>query len=494
VPEIDPWIAAAGLLVIGAIGASKISARLGVPALLLFLALGMAAGSEGPGGIEFNDFATAQSVGIVALAFILFAGGLDTEWSEVRPVVAPGLCLATVGVAASAVIAGAAAAWLLGLPLATGLLLGSIMSSTDAAAVFSVLRSQKVGLRGRIRPLLELESGSNDPMAIFLTLAFLTVVDEPSASVPGLLLLFVQQMVVGGVFGHVLARVAVWALNRVRLEHDGLYPVMMIGIVALIYGTTTLLGGSGFLAVYVAGLTMSGARFIHRKSLIRFQDAIAWVGQISMFLLLGLLVFPSALVEVAPHALLISAVLIFVARPVAVLLSLFASRFALREMAFVGWVGLRGAVPIILATFPLVEGIDRADEIFNVVFFVVLTSVLLQGTSVSSAARRLGVAQPWQPRRNAALDYVQTGSDLDLHELEVAPHAPAAGRRLLELGMPPETVVVLVSRDGEYVTPQGATTFTPGDAVLVLAREERLDELRRIFQPPTDAHDASAPQ
>lgn len=478
-------LAVAAGLVLLAVLASKVSARLGVPALLLFLALGMLAGSDGIGGIAFEDFELSQSLGVVALAFILFAGGLDTAWDDIRPVLGQGVALATVGVVVTALVAGSVAMWVFGFSLTTALLLGAIMSSTDAAAVFSVLRTQGVSLRGRLRPLLELESGSNDPMAVFLTIGLISLLDDPSASAIDLVVLLVQQMAVGAVVGYALARLAIEALNRLQLEYDGLYPVVTVALVVFTYGTTTLLGGSGFLAVYIAGLIMAQARFVHKASLTRFHDALAWFAQISMFLLLGLLVFPSDVIEVAPQALLISGVLILVARPAAVFLTMPTRRFRLADKTLISWVGLRGAAPIILATFPLVEGVAAAEDIFNIVFFVVLTSVLVQGTTVPLAARRLGCAAPQPDTPSPPLEYVPTNdTEVDLHQLRVTNGAPAAGQRLVQLNLPPGTLVVLVTRNGEHIVPQGQTTLQPDDLVLVLAPDEALDQTRQLIEKP----------
>ena len=476
------FMAGVALLILLGVVASKVSARLGVPALQLFLVLGMLAGSEGVGGIDFSDFELAQNIGVIALAFILFAGGFETDWQKVRPVVTRGALLATIGVLITAVVSGAFASWVLGISLTAGLLLGAIISSTDAAAVFSVLRSRSVGLRGELRSLLELESGSNDPMAVFLTLGFLKLLTEPETSVLELVPIFVAQMTVGGVIGLAIARGAIVAINRVRLEYEGLYPVVMIALVLLTYGSAALLGGSGFLAVYVAGLVMGGKRFLHKKSLMRFADGLAWLMQIAMFLVLGLLVFPSDVVSVAGRALLVSIVLIFVARPVATGLVLFVTRFDVRQTLMVSWVGLRGAVPIVLATFPLVEGVPQADLIFNVVFFIVLTSVLIQGTTISVVARWLGVDAPIERRRPYILEVVDSGNGTtDLHEILVPEGAPAAGRQLVDLHLPPGALVVLVTREDEFVVPQGATILEPGDNVLLLADDRTLSDARRLI-------------
>ncbi|HEX6418864.1 MAG TPA: potassium/proton antiporter [Acidimicrobiales bacterium] len=475
-------LAAAALLILLGVVASKVSARLGVPAVLLFLVVGMLAGSEGIGGIEFDDFQLAQSIGVVALAFILFSGGLDTDWSDVRPVLGTGLLLATVGVPITAAIAGVVAAWVLGVSLTAGLLLGSIVSSTDAAAVFSVLRSRGVGLRGRLRPLLELESGSNDPMAVFLTLAFLSLLADDGAGAGGLAGVFVAQMAVGGAVGLAMGKGSVAVINRVRLEYEGLYPVLMIALVLLTYGGAAVLGGSGFLAVYVTGLAMGNARFLHRRSLMRFADGLAWLMQIAMFLVLGLLVFPSDVVPVAGRALVVSLVLILVARPLAVGLLLTLARFRVRDTLLVAWVGLRGAVPIVLATFPLVEGVSEASLIFNVVFFIVLTSVLVQGPTLPAVARWLGVDAPPPAEGPYLLDLVESGEGAaDLHELTVAAGSPADGRQVVDLQLPPGTLVVLLSRTGEFVVPQGATVLRAGDSVLLVADRDALPAARALF-------------
>ncbi|MBK9179793.1 MAG: potassium/proton antiporter [Acidimicrobiales bacterium] len=484
---VDPAIVmavAAGLVFIGVL-ASKVSSRLGIPALLLFIAIGMLAGSEGLGGIEFDDYEIAQSAGVVALAFILFAGGLDTRWSEARPVAGLGVLLATVGVLMTAVIAGSVAALVLDVSWKVGLLLGAIISSTDAAAVFAVLRSRSVGLRGSLRPLLELESGSNDPMAVFLTLAFLEMVVEPSTTLLDVVPMFFLQMTVGGAVGFAVARAAVPVINRLRLEYEGLYPVVLIAVVLLTYGVSSLLGGSGFLAVYVAGIAMGNLSFLHKKSLMRFADGLAWLMQISMFLMLGLLVFPSDVVSVAFRGLLVSAVLILIARPIATLSVLLPGRYGARPSLMVSWVGLRGAVPIILATFPLVEGAPQAELIFNVVFFIVITSVLIQGTTIPLVARWLHVDTPFHERRVAPLEFVGSpDGSTDLHELVVSVHGPAAGRQLVDLGLPQGALVVLISRGADYAVPQGSTVLHPGDNVLLLARQEVLPLAREIVEGP----------
>jgi len=465
-------------LLLLAVVSSKAALRLGVPSLLLFLVLGMLAGVDGPGGIAFDDAERARDLGVVALVFILFSGGLDTQWRDARPVLVPSVLLGTVGVLVTAVVTGAVATLVLGLPWEVGLLLGAIVSSTDAAAVFSILRSQAVGLRNRMRELLEVESGSNDPMAAFLTVAML---EFALGDVSGWALapLFVVQLVVGGLVGFVVARLAVEGLNRLRLEFDGLYPVVTVSLAALVYGVASLAGGSGFLAVYVAGVVIGNSHVVHRRSLGRFHDALAWLAQIAMFLVLGLLVTPSDMVEVVLPALAVAGVLIFVARPLATALCLLPLRTPVRDTTMVGWVGLRGAVPIVLATFPLEAGIEGADTLFNVVFFVVLVSVLVQGTTIPTVARWLRVTGPLPAAPAYPIESVaHADASAALHEINVPVASRIAGRRVFELGLPPDVLIVLIDRDGDVIVPRGETTVQPGDRLMVLADLEDLAVVR----------------
>lgn len=482
---IEPGVlmAATAALILLAVLASKVSDRLGVPALLLFIVIGMLAGSEGIGGIEFTDLEAAQAVGIVALAFILFDGGLSTEWSSVRPVLGRGILLATAGVVITAVVVGVTASWVLDLSLTAGLLLGAIVSSTDAAAVFAVLRSRNVSLTGQLRPLLELESGSNDPMAVFLTVAFLELLTNDAADALDLVVLFVAQMVVGAVVGYLAARAMVAVINRVHLGYDGLYPVVMIAVVLLTFGLAAMLGGSGFLASYVAGMVMGNATFLHKRSLMRFTDGLAWLMQISMFLVLGLLAFPSDVWAVAGRALLLSAVLILVARPIATVAVLALTRFGSRATLMVSWVGLRGAVPIVLATFALVERIPQAEIIFNVVFFIVITSVLVQGTTIPVVARWLRVDAPLETPRPYPLEFVPSREGTtDLHDIAIPHGSPAVGRQLVDLGMPRGSLIVLVRRDDNFVVPTGSTMLEAGDSVLLLADDHALAWARSLIE------------
>ncbi|MEO8957098.1 MAG: potassium/proton antiporter [Ktedonobacteraceae bacterium] len=387
----EGWLFVSSLLLLLSIFAWKVSSKLGIPALLLFLGIGMLAGSDGPGGIYFDDALLAQSVGVVALAFILFAGGLETEWKVVRPALGGALSLSTIGVLLTAVIVAVFALLVFHVSFLEGLLLGAIISATDAAAVFSVLGARNVQLTGKLLPLLELESGTNDPMAVFLTLGLTRLLSSPHESVFGVVLLFVQQMGIGAILGVLIGWAATWLINRLNLDIEGLYRVFTIALVLFTYGLTALLGGSGFLAVYLVGLLLGNSSIQGIDRLSRFHDSLAWLMQIAMFLILGLLVFPSHLPTVVGSGLLITAVVVFLARPVSVLIALLPVQMSLREKLFVSWVGLRGAVPIVLATFPLLAGVSQAPLLFDLVFFVVLASVLLQGTTVTLVAKWLGV-------------------------------------------------------------------------------------------------------
>lgn len=472
----------ASVLLLISVLASKVSDRFGVPALLLFLILGMLAGSDGPGGIYFDDPARAQFIGVIALVLILFAGGLDTEWKHVRPVLKEGLLLSTLGVFITALIVGLFVSVLFGFSLVGGLLLGSIVSSTDAAAVFSVLRSKGIGLKGHLKPLLELESGSNDPMAIFLTVGLIQLITQPESSPAGLIGLFALQMLVGAVVGYGMGRAMLFLVNHLKLGYEGLYPVLTLSLVFLTFGLTDVVGGSGFLAVYLAGIVLSHHDFIHKKSLLRFHDGLAWIMQIAMFLTLGLLVFPSRLVPIIDTGLLIAGCLMIIARPLSVFLSLLLSTLSWQEKTFVSWVGLRGAVPIILATFPLLARVPQADLIFNAVFFVVLTSVLLQGTSIPLAARWLGVDAPAIPKRVYPIEYTPMGGlKGELQELPIPPDSNMVGKAIVELGLPNDFLVILIARDKDFMLPSGGTVLQSGDILLVLSDRQSFTQVQAKF-------------
>jgi len=475
------------VLILLSIAIAKVSDNLGVPTLLLFIGVGMLAGSEGPGGIHFDDPLLAQSIGIIALVFILFAGGLDTSWPSVRPVIWHGIALSTVGVLVTALSVGFLASRVLGFSFPTAFLLGAIIASTDAAAVFSVLRSRKVSLMGNLKPLLELESGSNDPMAVFLTVGLIQLTASPEKSISDILVLFLFQMGIGAITGFSLGKLMVLILNHLRFAYEGIYPVFLLAFASLVYGATSLVGGSGFLSVYIAGLVVGNSDFVHKKSLLRFFDGLAWLSQIAMFVALGLLVFPSRLIPVFPVGLVISGFLMFVARPLSVHVSLMFSRFHMREKALISWVGIRGAVPIILATFPLLANLPDAEVMFNLVFFIVLTSALLQGWSVPIMAHWLRVDAPPEHRKVYPIEFTPPkGVDTELVDLIVPYDSDTVGKSIVELGMPDDSLVVLLSRNDDFIVPSGGTILEAGDTLLVLVNKRTLPEIREILSKPKE--------
>ena len=380
-------------LIIISIVLTKFTDNAGIPTLVLFLSIGMVAGSDGLGQIYFDNAELAQSIGIIALIYILFSGGLDTNWNVVKPAFKNATLLATVGVLITAISIGLFVYFVLGFTLWEGMLIGAIISSTDASAVFSIIRSREVKLKGDLQPILELESGSNDPMAVFLTIAVTGIMAGKGLDPLSLILLFVMQMGVGALTGLFIGKGTLFLLNKFRLSYEGFYPVLLLCTAAMVYGAADLLGGSGFLAVYVAGVVLGSGEFIYKDSVMRFFDGFAWLGQICMFITLGLFVFPYEIPPIMGIGLAISAFIIFVARPVSVFISLAFSKYNLKEKTFISWVGLKGAVPIILATYPLVENLPDANEIFNIIFFIVVTSVLIQGWSLPAVARMLGLTK-----------------------------------------------------------------------------------------------------
>jgi cell volume regulation protein A len=484
---IDTLILLAGVLVLLGIGSSKLSTRLGLPVLVLFLLLGMLAGSEGIGGIDFEDHELAHAIGTLALVMILFDGGLSTSAAAIREVWKPSLVLATLGVLVTSLVTGAAAAWILKIPLLEGLLLGSIVGSTDAAAVFSMLRAGGVSLSRRIASVLEIESASNDPMAIFLTIGCIELLAGRVEPGPGLLGLFASQMLIGSVFGVLGGLAAVWVINRIELGAAGLYPVLINAFCLLTYGVAVWFGGSGFLAVFLAGVVIGNRRPVFHRGILLFHDAIAWLSQIIMFVVLGLLCFPSRLLNVAGPALLISLVLIFLARPIAVLVSTLPFRFSPRELVFTSWVGLKGAVPITLATFPLMFGTPRAALLFDVVFFVVVISAVVQGSTLAGAARWLGLERPRAPEPPVTLEISSLRHvDGEIVDYHIGEDSRAAGRLVRELALPEGVVIALIARGHQVIPPQGNTRIHAGDHVILVLRAETQPLVNQIFRR-TDA-------
>jgi potassium/hydrogen antiporter len=462
-----------GLLVLVGTASSKFSSRFGVPLLLLFIGIGMAAGSQGIGGISFSDYYIAHGIATLGLAVILFDGGLRTSLPEVRPAMAPALVLATVGVVITALTVGFAATLLLDVPLLPGMLLGSIIASTDAAAVFAVLRGSGLNLPKRLTSTLELESGLNDPMAIFLTIGLLEVLMGRLQLDSGLAVLFVQQRGVGAIVGILAGKLTVSLVNRIDLDAPGLYPVMTLASGILAFGLAAKLGGSGFLAVYLAGIVVGNARIAFQRGVMLFMDGTAWLAQITMFVLLGLLSFPTRVLEVAQPALLITVVLIFVARPLAVGICLLPFRFNLRELTVISWAGLKGAVPIVLATYPLLMNFEAAETVFDVVFFVVLLSITAQVWTLPWLARRIGAHTPGAPVAPVALEITAVKHlGGDIVDYPVSAGSRVAGRRIRDLALPDDAVVAMIARGREVVPPRGSTRIEVDDHVFFVVVPE----------------------
>jgi cell volume regulation protein A len=471
------------ILLLISIIAGKTTNRLGVPTLIFFLVVGMLAGSEGIGGIYFDNAAAAQFVGITALNFILFSGGLDTNWQSIKPVLWRGITLSTLGVLITAIAVGVFVHYVFGFTLSEGMLLGAIVSATDAAAVFSILRNKGIALKGYLRPVLELESGSNDPMAYFLTISLTSIVAQGSTHLGDLIPSFFKEFILGGAIGYAMGRGSVWLINNIKLKTEGLYPVLTLGLAFFTYSLTHFLGGNGFLAIYLSAVIMGNSPMVHRRSLIRFYDGQAWLMQIILFLTLGLLVFPSRIMPLIGMGLLISAFLIFVARPVGVFASLAFFKSNIRSKLFISWVGLRGGVPIVFATYPLLAGLSRADLIFNLVFFISVTSVLLQGTTLSYVAKLLHVAVPAKAKRRIGLDFEATDNlKSEMQEIVLAQGAQGEGKRIVELSIPATINILAVKRDKVYIAPNGSTKLMAGDVLYVLAEDTKtLEELEHVL-------------
>ena len=458
------------VLLVLSVFASKAAVKLGVPTLLLFMALGIVAGSEGVGGLWFDYPRIAQGVGVVALVYILYAAGFDTRVAELRQQMWPALSLATIGVFVSCLLMAVFSHYVFGLKWASGVLLGAVVSSTDAAAVFSALRAKNTNLKPGLRHLIEAESGSNDPMAVFLTFAAITAVLVPQTSMASHIGHFFLEMGLGAALGYLAGKGTVYIINHIRLEWDGLYPVLSIALVLLFFAICSRMGGNGFLGVYVAGLVVGNTTLIHRRSLLMFHDGIAWLLQIAMFLILGLQVFPSQLLTVAKVGLLLSLFLIVVARPLSVLAALLPFRFNIRDQMFISWAGLRGAAPIILATIAVTSDVPHSQTLFNTVFFVAVLSVVAQGTTIDRVAKWLRVLDlnPSPSRSSLRFDPMAS-PNRQLVEFEVAPNSDAENKRIVDLRLPAGVLVLLVARDGEDVVPNGGTVLRRGDVIQLLA-------------------------
>lgn len=472
------------MLAVGGVLAASVAvalgaAKSGLPALVAFLGLGMLLGSDGPGGIAFDDARLAREAGVVALAAILYEGGLSTSWRRLREVTAPALLLSTVGVVVTAGITGAAAYGLFDLSLTKSLLLGAVVASTDAAAVFATLRGTR--LRRRLARTLEAESGANDPVGIALTLGLIAWIKQPHYGAGDLSVLLVRQLGLGLVIGVALGLAAMWIFARIPASIEAFVPVASVAAAAIAYGAADAAHGSGFLAVYLVGLAVGSTPSRYRSHLVAFHVGLAYVAQVALFIVLGLLVFPSQLPHVALAGLALAAVLVFVARPVAVWISTWPLRGSnRRERLLLGWAGLRGAVPIVLGTFVLSSHVAGANTIFNAVFFVVLVSAVLQGTTLEWVAKKLGLLVSFA-RAEAPLEVTRDWHSLNLVEFPVSASHAIAGSVVSELGLPREALIAVVVRGDEAMPPRGSTTIEPGDVLFILAPHGKGPELEDVF-------------
>lgn len=466
----------------------KTSYKFGVPTLLLFLGIGMLAGSDGIGGIRFDDPNIAQFIGIVSLNFILFSGGLDTNWNSVKPILREGIILSTLGVLLTAVSLGIFVYFVTDFTFYESMLLGSIVSSTDAAAVFSVLRSKSLALKANLRPTLELESGSNDPMAYVLTIVFLSLVVNQDQSIISVIPLFFRQMILGGIAGFAFGRLSKIIINKIELDFEGLYPVLVIAMMFITFSATDFVGGNGFLAIYICAIYLGNQELIHKKTIFKVYDGLAWLMQIVLFLTLGLLVFPSQIVPYIGLGMLVSLFLIIVARPVSVFISLMFFKMRLSRRLYISWVGLRGAVPIVFATYPLLAGIDKANMIFNIVFFISVTSVLIQGTTLTVVARWLKVSLPEKVKRITEIEkfIAEEVPKSSLQEVVIQPDFYAVERKIVNLNFPKSAFIIMIKRDGEYIRPGGSTEIKAGDILTILAdNQEDFDKANESLHKPT---------
>ncbi len=473
------------LLLFVSVFAWKAGYKFGVPALLLFLGVGMLFGSDGL-GIQFNNPSVAQFIGMLALSIILFSGGMDTKYADIKPIYKQGMVLATLGVFLTMLFTGSFVYWLTGrlfdaitLTLTESLLLAAVMSSTDSASVFSILRGKKSGLKQNLQPTLELESGSNDPMAYMLTILLIQMIQSGDVTIWSSILSFVVQMTLGALSGWALARGALWIINRFNVQNRSLYPILLLSCVFFIFAFTDRIHGNGYLAVYIAGLVIGNHKLSYKKSISTFFDGFAWLAQIVMFLTLGLLVNPSDLLPVMGVGLIVGLFLIFIGRPLSVLLCMLPfTKVTPKAKVFISWVGLRGAVPIIFATYPLLAGTPNASFIFNIVFFITIVSLLVQGTTINIIAKWLGLSKPAERGSLFELELTE-GVKASTSEISVLAKMLVNGNRLMDITLPENTLVVMVKRQDTFFVPKGQTRLFEDDHLLVIS--DKSDELRKIY-------------
>lgn len=468
------------VLIFTSILISKTGYRFGIPTLLLFLLVGMAFGSDGL-GIQFNSASDAQFIGMMALSIILFSGGMDTRYSDIKPVLKQGILLSTVGVLVTTLLTGLFIYFLsnhtqanIELTLLVSLLLAATMSSTDSASVFSLLRSQRMNLKYNLRPMLELESGSNDPMAYMLTIVLIQVIGSGSNFDIVIILkdLFLQ-FLFGGVLGYAFGKFSVWLINKIELSNSSLYPILLLSIIFITFTLTDLVKGNGYLAVYIAGMIVGNARLAYRKETNTFMNGLTWLFQIIMFLTLGLLVNPHEMIDIAVTALLIGIFMILIARPVSVFLCLLPFKgISNKARIFISWVGLRGAVPIIFATYPVIAQIPGSNQLFNTVFFITLLSLIIQGMTISKMARWLKLDLPEEKEGNEFGVELPEEIDTHLNDITLTEDMLTVGNRLADMNIPKGTLVMLIKRGNEFIIPNGQIELHAGDKLLVISEKK----------------------
>jgi cell volume regulation protein A len=434
----------------------------------------MLAGSDGIGGISFDDPQLAQFIGILALCIILFSGGLDTDWKDVKIIAPQGIALSTAGVIITALAVGLFVHAVSDFSLLEGLLLGAIVSSTDAAAVFSILRTKGKSLTYRLKPTLEFESGSNDPMAYLLTILLIMFFKSDAPTPLFLVIFLLKQFLIGGIAGIVIGKSTAYLVNNIKIDTEGLYPVLLLAVVYFTFSITDILGGNGFLAVYLCALMLGSANIIHKRSILKFFDGLAWLMQITLFLTLGMLVFPSRIQPVIGLGLAIAFFLILVARPLSVFITLGFFKLKLRSLFFISWVGIRGAAPIVFATYPLTAGLEKSDLIFNIVFFISLSSIIIQGALLPKAASMLKVLDNSKPKGKHLKDFELADDENSLiAEYTISQNSTLKGKKLVEAGIPMTLLIALIKRDGKYIIPKGSTHLAAGDVLFVLSEDAK---------------------
>ncbi|WP_188454864.1 potassium/proton antiporter [Virgibacillus oceani] len=463
------------MLIIGVV-ATKFSSRLGLPSLVLFLLVGMALNKL----VYFENVELTQLIGILALIVILFDGGAHTKWNHIRPIIGAASTLATLGVLLTTVVTGLAAMYILNFSLLEGMLFGAIVGSTDAAAVFSVLGNKNI--KKRLTSTLEAESGSNDPMAVFLTVAFIEMIQIPDSSIWTAIGSFFIQMALGLLFGLILGKIIVLIINHIKLDAAGLYPVLAMGMAIFTYVITDLAGGSGLLAVYVMAVLVGNSDLMYRFTISRFNEGFSWMMQIVMFILLGLLVFPNQLLDVSWQGIILSVILMFIARPIAVFICMIFMKYNAKEQLFISWAGLKGAVPIVLATYPIVAGIENSHIIFNAVFFVVLISALVQGSTLSWLASKLGLTGDKDHHDAPSMQLINLGNtDSEIMEVAITSESPAVNVSLIDLELPSNTLIIGIVRDGELITPTGNSVIENHDTLYVLINKRIRDKVKKVL-------------